>query len=60
VFGTRQTGELQFKIANLMEDQQLLPQVQQAAQLIMANYPENVEPLIKRWIKHADLCKECV
>jgi len=54
VFGTRQTGELQFKIANLMEDQQLLPQIQQAAQLIMANHPENVEPLIKRWIKHAE------
>ncbi|MEE9310744.1 MAG: ATP-dependent DNA helicase RecG, partial [Cocleimonas sp.] len=54
VFGTRQTGELQFRIANLMEDQHLLPSVQQAAQTILEQYPENVEPLIDRWIKHAD------
>lgn len=53
VFGTRQTGELQFRIANLMEDQFLLPNVQAAAQTIMSEYPENVEPLIERWIKHA-------
>jgi len=54
VFGTRQTGELQFRIANLMEDQALLPKVQQAAQIILEQHPENVEPLIERWIKHAD------
>ena len=54
VFGTRQTGELQFRIANLMEDQHLLPKVQQAAQTILQQYPENVEPLIDRWIKHAE------
>ena len=54
VFGTRQTGELQFRIANLMEDQFLLPKVQEAAKLIMEHYPENVEPLIDRWIKHAE------
>ncbi|MCL4113573.1 UNVERIFIED_CONTAM: hypothetical protein GTU68_001006 [Idotea baltica] len=54
VFGTRQTGELQFKIANLMEDQFLLPKVQEAAQIIMEQYPENIEPLIDRWIKYAE------
>ncbi len=54
VFGTRQTGELQFKIANLLEDQILLPKVQQAAKLILEHYPENIEPLIDRWIKHAE------
>ena len=54
VFGTRQTGELQFRIADLMEDQHLLPKVQQAAQMILEQYPENIEPLINRWIKHTD------
>jgi ATP-dependent DNA helicase RecG len=54
VFGTRQTGELQFRIANLMEDQHLLPKVQQATQTILEKYPDKVEPLIDRWIKHAD------
>jgi ATP-dependent DNA helicase RecG len=37
-----------------MEDQFLLPKVQQAAQIILGDYPENVEPLIERWIKHAE------
>jgi len=54
VFGTRQTGELQFRIADLMEDQHLLPKIQQAAQTFLKQYPDNVEPLIDRWIKHAD------
>lgn len=54
VFGTRQTGELQFKIANLLEDQELLPLVQQAAQQIITESPNSVEPLIDRWIKHAE------
>lgn len=54
VFGTRQTGELSFKIANLMQDQTLLPKVQEAAQTILKQYPEYVTPLIDRWIKHAD------
>lgn len=54
VFGTRQTGELQFRIANILEDQPLLPKVQQAAQVILETYPDSVEPLIERWIKHAE------
>jgi ATP-dependent DNA helicase RecG len=50
VLGTRQTGEMQFRIADVMRDQPLLPQVQQAAELILQNYPESVEPLMQRWI----------
>lgn len=54
VFGTRQTGELQFRIANILEDQPLLPRVQAAAEVLLQKYPERVEPLIDRWIKHAE------
>ncbi len=54
VFGTRQTGELQFRIANLMEDQHLLPDIQELAEEIINKYPDKVEPLIDRWIKHAE------
>ena len=54
VFGTRQTGELQFRIAKLLEDQILLPKVQEAAQLMLEKYPQNVDKLIQRWIKHAE------
>ena len=50
VLGTRQTGEMQFRIADLLRDQALLPQIQQAAQIILDNYPDRVAPLVRRWI----------
>jgi hypothetical protein len=37
-----------------MEDQMLLPKVQQAAKTMLEQYPENIEQLIERWIKHAE------
>jgi ATP-dependent DNA helicase RecG len=51
VFGTRQTGELQFRIADLLKDQKLLPDIQTAAEIIMEQYPEKIQPLIDRWIR---------
>ncbi len=54
VFGTRQTGELEFQIADIVRDQALLPDIQQAAQLILKNHPEESDLLIQRWIKHAE------
>ena len=54
VFGTRQTGELRFRIADLMRDQHLLPQVQKASEELQAQAPEAVEKLVKRWIYRAD------
>ena len=53
VFGTRQTGELQFKIADLARDQALLPEVQEIADLLLAKHPETIAPLIARWIRQA-------
>ena len=50
VLGTRQTGEMQFRIADVVRDQSLLPQVQQAAAEIAENYPEIIPPLTRRWI----------
>ncbi len=51
VFGTRQTGELQFRIADLLRDQTLLPNIQTAAEVIIKQYPEKIQPLIDRWIR---------
>jgi ATP-dependent DNA helicase RecG len=50
VLGTRQTGEMQFRIADVMRDQPMLPQVQHAAEQILERYPDSVEPLMRRWI----------
>jgi ATP-dependent DNA helicase RecG len=50
VLGTRQTGEMQFRIADLMRDEGLLDEVQSAADLLLTRYPESVGPLVNRWI----------
>ena len=50
VLGTRQTGEMRFRIADVMRDQPLLGDVQSAAELILDAYPQRAQPLIERWI----------
>lgn len=50
VLGTRQTGEINFHIADLQRHAYLLPQVKQIAQQLMGEHPENVTPLIQRWL----------
>ena len=53
VLGTRQTGMLQLKVADLQRDQSLLPQVSVMADKIMRTFPQIVAPLIKRWVGQA-------
>jgi len=53
VLGTRQTGEMQFRIADLLRDQAMVPEVQQAARRLMEQYPDHVQPLITRWLGRA-------
>jgi len=50
MMGTRQTGQMQFKIANLERDTDLLDQVSEAVHIIQQNYPENIPLLIERWL----------
>jgi len=50
VLGTKQTGMLDFRIADLMRDREWLPRVHDAAQMLMRDYPSHVDPLIERWI----------
>jgi ATP-dependent DNA helicase RecG len=50
VLGTRQTGELQLRVADLLRDQALLADVQQCAETLLADHPESVDPLITRWL----------
>jgi ATP-dependent DNA helicase RecG len=50
VLGTRQTGDVQFRIADPLRDEPLLAAAQQAADLILDRYPDRVEPLIERWL----------
>ena len=53
VMGTRQTGLMQLKIANLERDMALLEQIEKAAQLLCSQYSESIQPIIDRWIGNA-------
>lgn len=52
MLGTRQTGLLQFKVADLMRDADLLPAVRDAAQALLERWPDHVSPLLARWLRH--------
>ena len=50
VLGTRQTGEVQFRLADLIRDQHWIEPVQKAADHLIAEKSEHIQPLIQRWI----------
>lgn len=50
LLGTRQTGSIAFKIADLIRDQHLLPLIDASATKLAALAPQKIEPLIDRWI----------
>ena len=52
MLGTRQTGLLQFKVADLLRDADLLPAVRDAAQALLEHWPHHVSPLLQRWLRH--------
>jgi ATP-dependent DNA helicase RecG len=54
VLGTRQTGLMQMRIADIVRDESWLPKVNEASRYILQNYPETVKPLIRRWLGHAE------
>jgi ATP-dependent DNA helicase RecG len=50
LLGTRQTGLAQLRVADLMRDAHLLPQVQEAAERLLAAAPDSGNALAQRWI----------
>jgi ATP-dependent DNA helicase RecG len=50
VLGTRQTGLMLFKIAELQRDAYLLPKVKERALLMLKEHPDQVAGLIYRWL----------
>ncbi|MGD8576785.1 MAG: helicase-related protein, partial [Thiohalophilus sp.] len=53
VLGTRQTGMLQLKIADLQRDESLMPRVVSLTDQLLKSHPEVVNPLVHRWVGHA-------
>jgi len=50
LLGTRQTGLAQLRVADLVRDADLLPQVRAAAARLQSHYPQACAALIARWI----------
>ena len=53
VLGTRQTGEVSLRIADLLRDSELLPAVTEAANILINQHNHSIAPLIKRWLRDA-------
>jgi ATP-dependent DNA helicase RecG len=49
VLGTRQTGLMQLKVADLLRDADLLPQVIELSDAILAGDPAQARALVRRW-----------
>jgi ATP-dependent DNA helicase RecG len=50
LLGTRQTGLMQLRIADLERDHHLLEQVNDTAEQLIIAHPQAVDPLIRRWL----------
>jgi len=50
VLGTRQTGVLQMRIADLLRHQDLLTQVNRWTDTLVTRYPQQTAQLIDRWV----------
>jgi len=50
VLGTRQTGELQFRVADLVRDQDMIPVVNRLAGRLFEKTPQRVKPIVERWL----------
>lgn len=54
VLGTRQTGALEFRVADLERDRHWLDVIPELAKRLTQEYPSHVEPLVQRWLWGAD------
>ncbi|REL25133.1 ATP-dependent DNA helicase RecG [Thalassotalea euphylliae] len=50
LLGTKQTGLADLKIADLIRDKDLIPEVQQHAYLLWQQHPQQAEAIIQRWL----------
>jgi ATP-dependent DNA helicase RecG len=53
LLGTRQTGQIAFRIADLSRDALLIDRVHQSADQLMRDYPSHGDRLIERWLGQA-------
>ncbi len=54
VLGTRQTGLMQMRIADIVRDERWLTEVNTASRYILTSHPNVVKSLIRRWLGRAE------
>ncbi|CUU22278.1 ATP-dependent DNA helicase [Duffyella gerundensis] len=54
LLGTRQTGNAAFRVADLLRDQAMIPEVQRVARHIHQHYPQQAQALIERWLPETE------
>jgi ATP-dependent DNA helicase RecG len=54
VLGTKQTGLMQMRIADIVRDEKWFPEVKKTAAYIIEKHPQAVKPLVRRWLGKAD------
>jgi ATP-dependent DNA helicase RecG len=54
LLGTKQTGLADLKIADLIRDAELIPQVQTMANHMWQNHPSHAQAIINRWLGHKE------
>ncbi|MBJ9986236.1 ATP-dependent DNA helicase RecG [Acinetobacter sp. S40] len=53
LLGTKQTGDMGFRVARLERDDHLLTQAHYVAEQVLKNYPKQADALLKRWLPEA-------
>lgn len=53
LLGTKQTGDMGFRVARLERDDHLLTQAHYVAEQLLKDYPQHAEGLLKRWLPEA-------
>ena len=54
LLGARQTGLVQMKVADLVRDHDLLPQIRALSERLFVDYPDLSEALMQRWLPDKD------
>ena len=50
VLGTRQTGRLELRIADVLRDAGLMPEVERIGVALLSAHPDLIDPLVARWV----------
>ena len=54
ILGTRQTGAVQFKVADLVRDSHMLAPVKAVAEEVLRSHPDRVDAIVARWLMRSE------